>query len=135
MTDCKFTGNEAEVGSAIYFKYTDGQVYSRSISHSTFLNNKADVYYDESFNITKNGNNLEIRFVGNDNILNAIYSYGDVEVNVTNVTYWGAKGIENTGADTIVPLITDAEAGINITVKGVVHGAEIIKVISSGAEG
>jgi len=88
----------------------------------------------EAFESTMNGSNLEITFIGNDNLLNAIYSRND-KVSLTNVTYWGANGIENTGASAITPLISDKEAGQNITVKGVVNGNVIDMVKVTDADG
>ena len=122
IVNSNFNGNEADGGSAIYL-WRDESPNSIVISNSTFLNNKANVEY-ESFESKMNGNNLEITFVGNDNLLNAIYSRID-DVNVTNVTYWGANGIENTGVSTSVLSISNKEAGQNIRVIGVVNGISI----------
>lgn len=60
--------------------------------------------------------------MGRNNLLNAIYSRDDAEVTFTNVTYWGANGIANTGNSTIVPFRSQNESGQNITVIGFVNG-------------
>ena len=112
MTNCNFTGNTATTGSAIYFYSTSAQ----SVSHSIFLNNKANA---KDLQVTKNENNITIIFTGNDNLLNAIYSNGNVKF--TNVTYWGVN-ITNTGSSPITPSRSNREAGQNITIKGVVNG-------------
>ncbi|WP_296862340.1 Ig-like domain repeat protein, partial [uncultured Methanobrevibacter sp.] len=54
---------------------------------------------------------------GQNNLLNAIYSRDDAEVTFTNVTYWGANGISNTGSSAIKPSRSDKEAGQNIIVE------------------
>ena len=105
VTNCNFTGNNATTGSAIYFE--DG-FNTKTVSDSDFLDNRADA---ESFKIVQNGDGVEIIFVGKNNIINAIYSKGDVSFN--NVVYWGANGIANT--DTSAPAISKNEAGQNIT--------------------
>ena len=112
VENCNFTGNNATKGSAIYF---DSDSAIKTISNSTFLNNRADA---ESFEVIPNENNVTILFTGQDNLLNAIYSAGDV--NFTNVTYWGANGINNT--DSYTPSRSNREAGQNITVVGFVNG-------------
>ena len=114
VTNCNFTGNKAISGSAIYFYFASG---IKSISDSLFLNNRANAD-DEPFNVTINGNGVEITFKGLNNLLNAIYSRGDVKF--SNVTYWGADGITNT--DSFTPDISNGPAGQNITVKGIVNG-------------
>ena len=125
ITDSNFTGNMADMGSAIYLDHEGGSTDLRNISNSIFLNNKANMDSETPFNVTMKANNMEIRFQGNDNILNAIFSDIGSKVNITNVTYWGANGIENTGEETIVPVMTFNEAGQNITVNGVVNGISI----------
>ena len=135
VVNSKFTGNKADTGSAIYFWTLAEFTYVRSISHSTFLNNRANMDNHVPFDATMNGTNLEIRFVGNDNLLNAILSIRNADVNVTNVTYWGASGIENTGDETIVPVMSYMEAGQNVTVSGVVNGVDINVVKVTDAEG
>ena len=112
MINCNFTGNNATTGSAIYFYSTSAQ----SVSHSIFLNNRANA---NDLQVTKNENNITIIFTGNDNLLNAIYSNGNVKF--TNVTYWGVN-ITNTGSSPITPSRSNREAGQNITIKGVVNG-------------
>ena len=111
--NCNFTGNTATTGSAIYFYSTSAQ---KSVSNSTFLNNRANA---KDLQVTKNENNITIIFTGNNNILNAIYSRNDAEVSFSNVTYWGANGIVNT--DTFKPPISNNAAGQNITVSIVIN--------------
>ncbi len=125
VTNCNFTGNKAISGSAIYFYFASG---IKSISDSLFLNNRANAD-DEPFNVTINGNGVEITFKGLNNLLNAIYSRGDVKF--SNVTYWGADGITNT--DSFTPDISNGPAGQNITVKGIVNG-NIINAIKGTDE-
>ena len=110
VTNCNFTGNNASAGSAIYCLN-----YGRTltISNSSFLNNRANA---EALEVTKNENNITIIFKGKNNLLNAIYC-GNAVVTFTNVTYWGANGIINTGSSTIQPSRLNMEAGQNITVR------------------
>lgn len=130
ILNCNFNGNEANSGSALDLWQKEPAKIS-IISHSTFLNNKANVKY-EVFESKMNGSNLEITFMGYDNLLNAIYS-SDEKVNFTNVTYWGANGISNT--DSFTPAISTGEVGQNITVKGVVNGNVIDTVMVTDADG
>ena len=109
---CNFTGNAGDWGPAIYFYSSSG---NRTISNSTFLDNRASA---EDLQLAQNGNDIVITFIGKNNLLNAIYSPGDVDF--TNVTYWSAKGIVNT--DDYPPINSKNEAGQNITVIGVVNG-------------
>ena len=67
--------------------------------NSTFLNNRANA---EALEIIKNDNNITFTFTGRNNLLNAIYSMGDV--NFTNVTYWGANGITTVSATLSDPI-------------------------------
>ena len=135
VVNCDFIGNEAGVGSAIYFWNLHESKHVRSISHSTFLNNKANMDSIAPFTLTVNGTNIEIAFHGNNNLFNAILSRLKGDVNVTNVTYWGASGIENTGDSTIVPVMLYTQAGQNVTVRGVVDGVEVNITRSTDAEG
>ena len=112
VENCIFTENIASSGSAIYFKSDSG---TKTISNSTFLNNRADA--DADLTVIVNENNIEIIFTGRDNLINAIYSNGDV--NFTNVSYWGEMGIANT--DSSAPSRSNREAGQNITVAVVVN--------------
>ena len=113
IENCNFTGNNATKGSAINLNgFSD-----TNISDSSFLNNRANASADVPLNVTVNENTIEITFMGQDNLLNAIYSNGDV--NFSNVTYWGANGIANTGTSTIAP--SNKEAGQNITITIVVN--------------
>ena len=112
---CNFAGNTAINGSAIYFF---GTQTIRTVSNSIFLNNRANA---EDLEVTKNDNNITIKFTGNDNLLNAIYSRKDADVKFNNVVYWGANGITNTGRSTIKPSTSKNEAGQNITVCVVVN--------------
>jgi len=123
LTYCNFTRNNATVGSAIYFRSASA---NKNVSHSCFLNNRADA---EALEITKYGNNITITFTGQNNLLNAIYSRED-EVTFTNVTYWGANGIANTGSSPTVPSRSNRQAGINITVGGVVNGVPILNGVN-----
>ena len=109
VTNCNFTGNNATTGSAIYFWSASA---TKTVSNSRFLNNIANA---ETLEVTKNDNNITITFTGNDNLLNAIYSNSDVTF--TNVTYWGSKGIVNTGSSAIKPSRSNKEAGQNITLE------------------
>ena len=67
---------------------------------------------------------IEITFIGNNNLFNAINALGDA--NITDVTYWGANGIANTGNSTIKPSGSNREAGQNITVSVVVNDALVL---------
>ena len=109
VTNCNFTGNNAINGSAIYFWTTSA---TNTVSNSRFLNNRANA---EALEVTKNDNNITITFTGKDNLLNAIYSEGDVTF--TNVFYWSAEGITNTGSSAIKPSRSNKEAGQNITLE------------------
>jgi len=135
VVNCDFIGNEASRGPAIYFWNLHESKHVRSISHSTFLNNKANMDSIAPFTLTVNGTNIEIAFHGNNNLFNAILSRLKGDVNVTNVTYWGASGIENTGDSTIVPVMLYTQAGQNVTVRGVVDGVEVNITRSTDAEG
>ena len=112
VTNCNFTGNYAPSASAIYF-----QSYSstKTVSNSTFLNNKANA---DGFQIELIDNKIEIVFKGHDNLINAIYS--NTDVNLINVTYWGANGITNT--DDYCPSRSSGEAGQNISVRCFING-------------
>ena len=121
VTNCNFTGNNATTGSAIYFYSTSA---TKTVSNSCFLNNRANA---ESLEVTKNENNIIITFTGKDNLLNAIYSNGDV--NFTNVTYWSANGIANTGSSATIPSRSKYEAGQNITVGVIVNGELVLNEI------
>ena len=107
---CNFTGNNATTGSAIHF--WDNRV-TNTVSNSIFLNNRANA---EALEIIKNDNNITFTFTGRNNLLNAIYSTGDV--NFTNVTYWGATGITTVSARLSG---SNKAAGQNITVGVVVN--------------
>ena len=107
---CNFTGNNATTGSAIHF--WDNRV-TNTVSNSIFLNNRANA---EALEIIKNDNNITFTFTGRNNLLNAIYSTGDV--NFTNVTYWGATGITTVSA---ILSGSNKAAGQNITVGVVVN--------------
>ena len=118
VTNCNFTGNNAINGSAIYFWTTSA---TNTVSNSRFLNNRANA---EALEVTKNDNNITITFTGKDNLLNAIYSEGDVTF--TNVFYWSVEGITNTGSSAIKPTRSNKEAGQNITVGVVVNGELVL---------
>jgi hypothetical protein len=120
-----FTGNIANAGSAIYFN-TDSS--TKTISDSIFLNNRASA---DAFGATQNESNLEITFMGRNNLINAIYSKGDVAF--ANVTYWGANNITNT--DDYYPSRSNGEAGQNMTVTGFVNGNIFDAVKTTNAEG
>ena len=111
VENCNFTGNNATMGSAIYFSSSSA---TKTVSNSIFLNNRANA---ETLDVVKNDNDITIIFKGQNNLLNAIYSNGDVTFN--NVTYWGKNGI-TTISDTVSG--SNNAAGQNITVKGVVNG-------------
>ena len=116
VINCNFTGNNATTGSAIYFYGTSA---TKTVSDSCFLNNRANA---ATLEVTKNDNNITIIFTGKDNLLNAIYSRNDAEVTFTNVVYWSANGITNTGNSPIKPSRSNKEAGQNISVDVVVNG-------------
>ena len=121
VTNCNFTGNNATIGSAIYFYSSSA---TKTVSNSRFLNNRANA---EALEITKNDNNITITFTGNDNLLNAIYSNSDVTF--TNVTYWAANRIANTGSSPTTPARSKYEAGQNISVGVVVNGIIIFNEV------
>ena len=125
VTNCNFTGNNATTGSAIYSYSTSS---TKTVSNSRFLNNRANA---EALEITKNDNNITITFTGRNNLLNAIYSNG--EVSFTNVTYWSADGIANTDSST--PSRSNREAGQNMTIVGVVNGNIINTINATDADG
>ena len=122
VTKCNFIGNNATEGSAIYFYSAS----SKTVSNSRFLNNRANA---EELQVTKNENNITIIFKGHNNLLNAIYSRNDAEVTFINVTYWGAKGINNTGSSEIKPSKSKNESGQNITVGIVVNGILVLNEV------
>lgn len=122
VTNCNFTGNNAVAGSAIYFYSTSA---TKTLSNSRFLNNRANA---EALEVTKNDNNITITFIGNDNLLNAIYSRNDAEVAFTNVTYWGANGITTVSATLSG---SNREAGQNITVDVVVNDELVLNEVKS----
>ncbi len=125
VTNCSFTGNKADFGSAIYFyKYLPTDTLT--ISNSIFLNNRANA---KDLQVTRNENNITITFTGQNNFLNAIYSRNDTEVTFTNVTYWSAKGISNTGSSAIKPSRSNKEAGQNITVSIVVNDILVLSEV------
>ena len=121
VTNCNFTGNNATIGSAIYFYSSSA---TKTVSNSRFLNNRANA---EALEITKNDNNITITFTGNNNLLNAIYSNSDVTF--TNVTYWAANRITNTGSSPTTPARSQYEAGQNISVGVVVNGIIIFNEV------
>ena len=114
VSNCNFTGNNATTGSAIYF-YKGYSSDNLTVSDSTFLNNRANA---GALDIVKTENNITITFIGQNNLLNAIYSRIDAEVAFTNVTYWGAKGITTVSATMSG---SNKAAGQNITVGVVVN--------------
>lgn len=116
LVNCNFTGNTAVRGSAINLNGFSGT----NISNSLFLNNRANASAYDSFDVTVNGTALEIAFIGQNNHLNAIYSKGNIKF--TNVTYWGANGIANTGDSPIELSPSNCEAGQNISISGIVNG-------------
>ena len=130
VTNCNFTGNNATAGSAIYFWDTSD---INSVSNSCLLNNRANA---ETLEVAKNDNNITIIFTGNNNLLNAIYSRNDAEVTFTNVTYWSANVIANTGSSPTTPTRSNKEAGQNITVSVVVNDILVLnKVITTDENG
>ncbi|MBE6495247.1 MAG: hypothetical protein E7Z78_02270 [Methanobrevibacter thaueri] len=114
VSNCNFAGNNATTGSAIYF-YKGDSSDTLTVSYSTFLNNRANA---GALDIVKTENNITITFIGQNNLLNAIYSRIDAEVAFTNVTYWGAKGITTVSATMSG---SNKAAGQNITVGVVVN--------------
>ena len=122
VLSCNFTGNNASNGSAIYFHDASGA----TISHSVFLNNRADA---EDLDVIQNGDNITIIFAGGNNLLNAIYSGNNVGVTVTNVTYWDANGINNTGSISRLLSVSNREAGQNITIRIIVDGGLVLNEV------
>jgi len=112
VLNSNFIGNNATKGSAIYFGSAS------TLSNSILLNNRADA---EALDVVKNDNNITITFTGQNNLLNAIYSEGDVTF--TNVTYWGANGITTVSATMSG---SNKEAGQNITVEVFVNGVLVL---------
>ncbi|WP_116592083.1 right-handed parallel beta-helix repeat-containing protein [Methanobrevibacter thaueri] len=119
VTNCNFTGNKANTGSAIY----SSKFGSSYVSNSCFLNNKANV---ETLDVVKNENNITITFMGQDNLLNAIYSENNVEVTFNNVTYWGANGITTISS---AKSGSNREAGQNITIGIVVNDVIVLNEV------
>ncbi|MBQ2831110.1 Ig-like domain-containing protein [Methanobrevibacter sp.] len=117
VVNCNFTDNKATIGSAIYFNKHSS--HTLTISNSTFLNNRANA---ESLEVTKNENNITITFMGQNNLLNAIYSRDNAEVTFNNVTYWGANGITTISS---TKSGSNKEAGQNITI-GVVANDKLV---------
>ncbi|MBE6490127.1 MAG: hypothetical protein E7Z83_04645 [Methanobrevibacter sp.] len=124
FADCNFIGNNASEGSAIYLNAHSG---IKRISNSCFLNNKAKV---QDLEVIKNDNNITIVLTGNDNFINAIYAWNPITF--TNVTYWGAYGIE-TISSTISK--SDREAGQNISVAVVSDNIVLDKVYVTDENG
>ena len=112
VSNCNFTGNNATTGSAIYFDRAS------ALSNSILLNNRADA---KAVDVVKNEDNITITFTGGNNLLNAIYSEGDVTF--TNVTYWGANGI-TTVSDTMSG--SNKVPGQNVTVEVIVNGVLVL---------
>ena len=115
VENCNFTGNNATTGSAIYFRSAS------TLSNSILLNNRADA---EAFDVVKNDNSITITFTGRNNLLNAIYSGGDVTF--TNVTYWGKNGIATVSA---TMSRSNKAAGQNITVGVVVNDKLVLSEV------
>ena len=109
VINCNLTNNNASSGSAIYLFYDSTDTI---IKNSIFLNNKAD---SDSLTLTRENDEITILFKGKDNLLNSIFTNGDV--NFTNVTYWGVNGIENTGYESIILNKSQYASGQNITIK------------------
>ena len=120
VANCNFTGNIATNGSAIYFYSSSG---TKNISNSLFLNNRANAEAISPL-ILKKDKTIEITFMGQNNLINAIYSEGDVSF--TNVVYWGANGVANTGNSPIVLSMSNREAGQNITVTVLVNNIAVL---------
>ena len=109
VKNCNFIGNNASNGSAVFCNYDRN--YTKTFSNSIFLNNRADA---KSLEVTKNENNIAIVFLGQDNLLNAIYSDGNLTF--INVTYWGANGITNTGNVPVTLQTSECEAGQKLSI-------------------
>ena len=120
VSNCNFTGNNATNGSAIYFYSTSA---TKTVSNSRFLNNRANA---EALEITKNDNNITITFTGGNNLLNAIYSRNDAEVDFTNVAYWESNGITTVSATMSG---SNKATGQNITVGVVVNGKVVLNEV------
>ena len=118
VENCNFTGNNATAGSAIYFWST---LYTRTVSNSRFLNNRANA---ETLEVIKNDNNITITFAGQNNLLNAIFS--NAEVTFNNVTYWGKNGITTIST---TKSGFNKEEGQNITVGVVVNDKLVLSEV------
>ena len=117
VINCNFNGNIASTGSAIFFNCSSS---ANAISNSTFLNNNVN---SDTLQVTQSGNNIEIAFMGRNNLLNVIYSNGDV--NVINVTYGDVRSTVNTGNSSMVISGLKEECQ-NIFVTVVVNGVLVL---------
>lgn len=123
IANSNFIGNNATSGSAVYL---DGRgSFTKKISNSCFLDNRANADDNDPFKVTQKENTIEITFIGRNNLLNAIYSVEDVELN--NVTYWGMNGPANT--DDVHPCRTTNEAGQNIFVTAFINDCLVLNEI------
>ncbi|SDA52334.1 polymorphic outer membrane protein repeat-containing protein [Methanobrevibacter millerae] len=133
-----FRFNKAHTGSAMYF---DSSMKEMDIIDSSFLENRADSNRFEDFkveNITNGASTTGVRvsayFIGNDNIINAMYNNGG-EVYFTNVDYLGVDGtpapvINNTGNSRVTPVkISTVPPNSNTFYQTDYEKGQIVKIV------
>ncbi|WP_458453129.1 hypothetical protein [Methanobrevibacter sp.] len=109
ISNSEFRMNRAEYGSALYLD--DRALTLNSV---ILLDNQASsISLLTELNIT-DGLVADIVFKGGDNLMNAIYTLTS-NYALNDVTYWGYGGELNSDSNT--PLISDLEAGQNITIE------------------
>ena len=128
ISNTNITNNNATKGSGIYVKDSN-----YTLSNVILLDNQAhsNKFDDVAIRRADNGTYyLTAVFRGNDNLLNGIWSENSANaVNFTNVTYWGVKGISKTSN---VPDLSDAEAGMNITVTRTRSAGDVVVTDEGG---
>ena len=128
----RITNNNATKGSGIYVYYSD-----LSLEDVILLDNQAHAveFVNESIVMGKDGKYyLVATFIGNDNLLNAIWNDNSNMVEFTNVTYWGVNGINVTNE---VPSPSTSEVWQNITIErydssGTLIGTDVAITNGSG---
>ena len=112
ISGTNITNNNATKGSGIYAENSNYTLKSVRL-----LDNQAhaDAFINKAIKMDGDGRYyVTATFTGNDNLLNAIWSDDDSQaIEFTNVTYWDANGVTTTDE---VPELSNAEAGMNITV-------------------
>lgn len=112
ISNSNITNNNATRGSGIYaenskYNLTNVRLIENQAHAQAFTNKSIRIDDDGKYYVTA-------IFRGEDNLLNAIWNDESSEaVNFTDVVYWDAEGLKTTSS---VPELSDAEAGINITV-------------------